>query len=277
LAGDTAGLADDISRQQQLRTLITTQIAAIKASALDEEAKTQALKALRKARQATTDEINRLVQTDKEQRAAQRQQTAEALASARLELAQTTFDLTGAKAPLERALDAEIKRQIRIKNAAKKGSVAFIQAQTEIRRLLKQKKDLNEEVAKDAADDSATDGTSLVDLFNKAQDILGGAGNVGFNATSLAGLSARPRIQAEVQQRLDIVNDPAKAAAAKQVASTDRLIIAIDQLTQTLTGNTASGTPITRREQNTWRNLTQEQRFYNQRTARQMVEQGLVG
>lgn len=272
-ADDTPTLRDDIARQAQLRDLLTRQIAAIKASALDEKTKQAALRDLRNARNQTIDEIKRLRDTDKKQRQEQAAQAAEALASARLELAQTTFDLTGQKAPLERALDAEIKRQIAVKNAAKKGSVEFLQAQTAIRRLLKQKKDLNEEI--ESADSDATGGTSLVDLFNKAEQIARGAGNVG--GLNSFNVRAQPRIQAEVQTRLDIVNDPVKAAAAQQARSTDNLIQAIDRLTAVLTGNTASGTPITRREQNQWKNLTQEQRFFYQRQARQMVEQGLVG
>jgi hypothetical protein len=267
-------LRDDIARQAQLRDLITRQIAAIKASALDEKTKQAALRDLRNARNQTIDEIQRLRATDQKQRQEQAAEAAEALASARLELAQTTFDLTGQKAPLERALDAEIKRQIAVKNAAKKGSVEFLQAQTEIRRLLKQKKDLNDEIT-DAAKDSTDSSPSLVDLFNQAEKIASGAGNIG--GTNSFNVRAQPRIQTEVQQRLDIVNDPLKAAAAQQARSTDNLIQAIDRLTAVLTGNTASGTPITRREQNQWKNLTQEQRFFYQRQARQMVEQGLVG
>lgn len=272
-AEQTEGVADDIIQQQRLVGLINDQIKALKNSTLSQKAKTAAIDALVTARIATTGAIKRLSDADKKQRQEQAAQAAEALASARLELAQTTFDLTGQKAPLERALDAEIKRQIALKNAAKKGSLAFIQAQIAIRGLLKQKKDLNDEVTK--ADTDAVGGTSLVDLFNKAEQIARGAGNVG--GINSFNVRAQPRIQAEVQQRLDIVNDPAKAAAAQQARSTDNLIQAIDRLTAVLTGNTASGTPITRREQNQWKNLTQEQRFFYQRQARQMVEQGLVG
>jgi hypothetical protein len=120
-----------------------------------------------------------------------------------------------------------------------------------------------------------------VDLFNQAKDILGGAGNVGFTASSLSGLSATPRIQMEVQQRLDIVNNPAKAAAERQRQSTERLVAAIDQLTSVLTGNGTAGSPLVpggqNRRESLARNLSQEQRFYYQRTAKQMVEQGLVG
>jgi alanyl-tRNA synthetase len=76
-------------------------------------------------------------------------------------------------------LDAEVKRQIRIKNAAKKGSVAFIQAQTEIRRLLKQKKDLNEKVEKAAKDEQQQQGTSAFDLLTQnAQTFLQTGGNL---------------------------------------------------------------------------------------------------
>jgi hypothetical protein len=149
--------------------------------------------------------------------------------------------------------------------------------QTELNKLLLQRKNLNEET-KEGADKDAVGGTSLADLFTQAEDILSGAGNVGFNAQSLQGLSARPRIEMEVQQRLDIVNDPAAARAAKQQQSTDRLIAAIDQLTNAITGNSSTGTvrqgPQNR---NRWRSLTEEQRFYYQRQAKQMVEQGLTG
>lgn len=217
--------------------------------------------------------LNKL-KTEREKLTQQREDLQDQRRSDQEALGQSIFDLTGNKNPLLRALNAEIADTRADIAAARKLGRNTTQLQTELNGFLLKRKNLLED-AKGA--DDVVGGTTLVDLFNKAQDIVGQAGNTGFTAQSLAGLRAQPRIQAEVQQRLDIVNDPAAAAAAKQVAATDRLVLAIDQLTQVLTGNTASGTPITRREQNQWRDLTQAQRFYNQRTARQMVEQGLVG
>jgi TP901 family phage tail tape measure protein len=273
LADDTPQLTDDIRRQEQLRALITRQIAALKASAVDEKAKQAAIRALRAERDRTTDAIRELRQASQEQRQAEREE----LLDAQTAFAQSIFDLTGNKNPLLRAIDREIKAAIQTKNKAKQGSTEWLQARTEINNLLKQRKDLLGDAEKEAAED-AVGGTSLVDLFEQAQDILGGAGNVGFTASGLQGLSARPRIQMEVQERLNIVNDPAAAAAERQKQSTDRLIAAIDQLTQAITGNSTTGAvregPQNR---NFARSVSQEQRFYLQRTAKQMVEQGLVG
>jgi hypothetical protein len=163
--------------------------------------------------------------------------------------------------------------------AAKKARQGVLKEQLALEQLLKQRRDLNDQIT-DEANRDAVGGTSLADLFTKAQEIVSGAGNVGFTTTGLQGLRAQPRIQAEVQQRLDIVNDPAAARAARQQQSTDRLIAAIDQLTAAITGNSATGVPLVAGGQNRrgfQQNLTQEQRFFYQRQARQMVEQGLVG
>jgi hypothetical protein len=240
---------------------------------VDEKAKQAAIRALRAERDRTTDAIRELRQASQEQRQAEREE----LLDAQTAFAQSIFDLTGNKNPLLRAIDREIKAAIQTKNKAKQGSTEWLQARTEINNLLKQRKDLLGDAEKEAAED-AVGGTSLVDLFTQAQDILSGAGNVGFDTAGLRGLNANPRIQMEVQQRLDIVNDPAAARAAKQQQSTDRLIAAIDQLTNAITGNTTTGAvregPQNR---NFARSVSQEQRFYLQRTAKQMVEQGLVG
>jgi hypothetical protein len=277
LADETESLRDDIKRRQQLRVLITNQIVALRQSALDEKTKAAAVKALVAAKQSTSDEINKLVRTQAQQNKEQRDAAQEEREAANIALGESILDLTGNKNPLLRALDAAIKDARAEKAAAKKGSLAFFAAQTEINNLLKRKQDILEDV--DSADKDAVGGTSLVDLFTQAQDILSGAGNVGFDAAGLQGLSARPRIQMEVQQRLDIVNDPAKAAAARQQQSTERLISAIDQLTEAITGgNSTSGTVREGPQNRSFRRtLSEEQRFYYQRTAKQMVEQGLVG
>jgi hypothetical protein len=274
-AGDTPRLTDDIRQQEQLRALIQKQIAGIKASALDEDAKQQALRDLRKARDATTDEIKRLVATDKQQREAQRQQTAEALADARLELAQTTFDLTGAKAPLERALDAEIKRQIRIKNAAKKGSVAFLQAQNEIRRLLKQKKDLNEEVKADAA--GTTDSTSVFELLKQNAETFnqtGGnlvtgnqpfAGPTGFTADIAQFLHRPPQVQM-VAPKTD-VNVPL-------ISSNAELIRVIQENTDAIRGTTGGNDQASVGTGFSGAGKWWARSFYASRVARQLTEAG---
>ena len=82
-------------------------------------------------------------------------------------MAQSIFDLTGNKNPLLRAIQAEITRQIKIRNAAKKGTLAFKEAQTAINDLLLKRKNLNEDLQKED-DSGAAGGPSLVDLFTRA-------------------------------------------------------------------------------------------------------------
>ena len=62
----------------------------------------------------------------------------------------------------------------------------------------------------------------------------------------------------------------ARRAAAGAIAGTSASVKASS-------GNGATGGQLTRRQQNQWRSLTEEQRFYYQRQAKQMVESGLVG
>ena len=283
LAGETEQLTDDIRRRQALRVLITQQIVALRASALDEKAKQDAIKILVAAKQATSDQINELVKADKKQQAAAkaeaqaaREQAREELEAAKIALGESILERTGNKNPLIRALDASIKDAIRERNLAKKGSLAFIQAQTEINNMLARRKELLKKAEEDA---DAVGGTSLDELFRRAAEITGGASNTGFSAAGLQGLSARPRIQTEVQERLDIVNDPLVAAAKAQNDAIGRLIVSLDRLNESLTGgNATTAGPLAGGTTNRpWKALTQEQRFFLQKQAENMVQNGLVG
>jgi TP901 family phage tail tape measure protein len=231
LAEQTEGVADDIRQQQRLVALINDQIKALRNSTLSEKAKQAAIDALVTARIATTGAIKRLAETDKKQRQEQAAQAAEALANARLELAQTTFDLTGQKAPLERALDAEIKRQIAIKNAAKKGSLAFIQAQTEIRRLLKQRKDLNDELK-----DEKDKGLTVFDLLKQSADTFNqNAGSLINASQPFAGPTG---FTADIAQFLVRRQTPAVAFPTFPGKERDQLETPINDLATALRENT---------------------------------------
>jgi hypothetical protein len=273
LAEQTKGLGDDIREQKDMSALLARQIVAIQKSTLTTQQKRDAITALVSATIQTTAATKELQQTEKEQREANRQATLDRTqenAALRTQIAEAR----GNDDAVLLFLDEEIRlARLAVKRAQAAGK-GVLAATLELERLKKKKKDLIE----GAKDEDAVGGTSLVDLFNQAQDIVSAAGNVGFTSAGLQGLSARPRIQMEVQQRLDIVNNPAVAAAERQKQSTDRLIAAIDQLTNAITGNSSTGSvregPQNR---NRWRSMTEEQRFYYQRQAKQMVESGLVG
>lgn len=271
-AEDTPALTDDIRQQTALQALIQKQIAALKQSALEEKTKQAAIRALKAERDRTTDDLRRLRDANKALQAEQKQAARDQI-SENLELRTQIAEAQGNEDAVLVALNNQIKDQQKRVAAYKKGTTEFLKEKLALEQMLQQRRELLET----AKDEGATGGTTLVDLFNRAREILSGAGNVGQTADSLRAQSASTQIKATVQQKLDIVNDPVKAAAERQAQSTNNLIQAIDRLTAVLTGNTASGTPITRREQNQWKGLTDEQRFYYQRQAKQMVEQGLMG
>jgi hypothetical protein len=187
LSSETAGLQDDIQRRQGLRQLVTRQINALRESALDEKTKAAAIKALVAAKQATSDEINALVRTQ----AQQNKESAEAARQERLNaqeaFAQSVFDLTGNKSPLLRVIDAQLKAAIQAKNQAKKGSLAWLQAKTQINELLLQRKEL----LKDAEDKvNEADRFSGFDALQKAQGFAANLlGNLipGFATAGLVG------------------------------------------------------------------------------------------
>jgi hypothetical protein len=145
-AGDTDGLKNDIREQKELRALIVKQIAEIKASSVSEKAKQDALRELRRERDASTDEIKRLQRADKEARDAAREE----FLDAREAFAQSVFDLTGNRSPLLKVIAAQLKAAIQVKNQAKKGSLEWLRAKTEINELLLQRKELLKQVQEDA-------------------------------------------------------------------------------------------------------------------------------
>jgi hypothetical protein len=128
----------------------------------------------------------------------QREQIQDDRLSGRTALAQSVFDLTGNKNPLLRAIDAQIKEAIADRNAARKGSDAWIAAQTAINNFLVQRKN----ILKDTAD-KAKQGFTGFEFLQKTQgfasNLLGNlipgfatAGLVG-NASATAGQITDPR------------------------------------------------------------------------------------
>jgi TP901 family phage tail tape measure protein len=268
LADETEGLQDDIKRRQGLRTLITQQIASLRQSAVDEKTKQAAIKVLVAAKQSTSDEINKLVRTQAQLNREQREAAQEEREAADIALAQSILDLTGNKNPMLRALDAAIKDSIKERNAAKKGSVAFKNAQTEINNFLKQRKDLLEETEEEAK--GLTGGTTLVDLFNENQRIFDQAGNVG-SFRDLTGSAANAQIRTTVETQLQLKSDP---QVTRQTDAIDRLINSIDRLNENLTdGNATTGGRFGNGDgpRNVWHSITQEQRFFFAQQARDIV------
>lgn len=239
LAGDTEGLQDDIRRRQGLRTLITQQISALRASAVDEKTKQDAIKALVAAKQATSDEINKLVKTQAQQNKEQQAAAQEERESAQIALGESILDLTGNKNPLLKALDAAIKDAVKERNAAKKGSLAFVKAQTEINNLLKQRKDLLN-TAQDAAQ-KAAQGFSGFEFLQKTQGFASNLlGNLipGFATGGLVGNTSAVRSQITdpgpgLQSEIPFGNQIDRGVRPVQVDTTNALL---RQILATLNG-----------------------------------------
>jgi TP901 family phage tail tape measure protein len=277
----TAGLNDDIAAEKNKRAVLRRQIEEVRATVQDAQLRKAEIASLVRqdieARNAITDLLQERRDAEREQRRKEALEAEERRDAVTEKLAKRAMlaELRGNDPAQLAALNAQIadaRKRVALAKKAKKG---IVDEQIALQELINARKDLIEAVKEGSED--VTGGTTLVDLFNRAQDILGGAGNVGQTAQSLRGLSANPELKAQVQQRLDIVNNPAAAAAARQERSNNLLIQAIDRLTLAMTGNTATGGPITKRDQNVWRNLGDEQRFFYQKQAKMMVEQGLTG
>ena len=242
LTDETEGLQDDIKRRQQLRTIITQQISALRQASLDEKTKQAAIKALVAAKQATSDEINKLTRTQAEQNREQREAAQEERESAQIALGESILDLTGNKNPLLRALNEAVRDAIRERNVAKKGSVAFIEAQTEINNLLKRRKDILEDVEKDQGGKSlAAFLTENTDLFNQLASSGGLVGVDPFSGFDFSAsiVSATKRMQDAVKaQQLPTTVQQAQKPTTDAI---DRLIAALERNTAAKEGNTATG------------------------------------
>ncbi len=161
---------------------------------------------------------------------------------ARTDFAQSVFDLTGNKNPLLKAINAQIKEAQQDARQAKRGSVAWLKAMTEVKTLQKRKKDLLDE-AKDATKDHTT-AFDLLNEFNaKFNDIAGNvvntnqpfAGSSAFSTDIVnkaiagfqqGGLPHRPidiRLRGDDQQ-------------SKQISVTEKLIAVIQENTDVLRG-----------------------------------------
>lgn len=272
----TASLADDIAANKAKRDALTRSRQEIERTVQNAQLEAQALASLTREFIQIQNTIADLTNQQREAEQKRLQEQRDAITE-QLAKRTTLAELRGDDQAQLRAINRQIADAQKRVDAAKKAKQGVLDEQIALQELINARKELIEKIKGDAEGSDATGGTTLADLFRRAEEIVSGAGNVGFSTSGLQGLRAQPRIAAEVQQRLDIVKDPAAATAARQERSVNRLIVAIDQLTAALTGNTVSGTPITRREQNQWKDLSQEQRFFFQKQAKMMVEQGLVG
>ena len=243
ISSETDSLRDDIRSRQDLRVLITQQIAALRQSSLDEEAKRSAIRVLVAAKQATSDEINSLVRTQAQQNQEQREAAQEERESAQIALGESILDLTGNKNVLLRALNAAIKDAQKEKAAAKKGSVAFVEAQTEINNLLKRRKDLLEGVDAESGGKSLaeflTENTSLFGQLASSGGIKGLDPFSGFDFSSSI-VAATTKMQQAVKTQQAPVQQQTRLPDA-----IDRLIAALERNTDSKSGNDVTGGVIT--------------------------------
>jgi hypothetical protein len=233
LAEDTPQLADDIRRQEQLRDLITRQIAALKAAAVDEKDKQAAIRQLRAERDRTTDELRDLRRSALEQQAQARQAALDQIAenlSLRTQIAETRGD----KDAILAALNAEIANQRKRVAAAKKARQGVLKEQLALEQLLKQRRDLNKQVSEDA---QRQQGLSVADILRENAETFirtGGnlingqqpfAGPTGFTADVAQFLTRGPTPQIEVVAK----DDKTGPQFANEIR---RLIEALDRNTE---------------------------------------------
>lgn len=176
----------------------------------------------------------------------QRRQELESLTDERLQartdFAQSVLDLTGNKNPLLRAINAQIKEAQQDARQAKRGSVAWLRAMTEVNTLKKRKKDVLDE-AKDVTKDRTTAFDLLTEFNAKFNDIAGNvvnqnqpfAGSSAFSTDIVnkaiagfqqGGLPHRPidiRLRGDDQQ-------------SKQISVTEKLIAVIQENTDVIRG-----------------------------------------
>ena len=242
VAEDTPQLADDIRRQVQLRALLQQQIAALRTSAVNERTKAEAIRALRAAVFATTQEIKGLKGAQAEQRAEQRQAAQDQLAE-NLSLRTQIAEARGNDAAVVQALDAQIANAKKAQARAKKGSQEWLKATLALEQLKKQRRD----VLKEMQEDEGSGGLSLADFLreNNAlfQQISGSLGTVGVDpfsgfdfsksiTSTLTGLQDAARVGAVR------VSQPVKTQTDQQI---ERLIEALNRNTEATNGNTSSG------------------------------------
>ena len=277
LAEDTPQLTDDIRRQEQLRALIQKQIAAIRASALDEKTKQAAIRDLVKASQQTTDELKRLHEAQRQQQEEQRQaifdRTAEN-AALRTQIAEAR---DADKSVIVRFIDQEIAIAQAALRRAKQAGKGILAAQLAVEDLKKKKRDL----LKEAQDEAGDSGTSVLDLLRQnaetfnatAGNLVTGnqpfAGPTGFTADIAQFLHARPQgATITVQQKPAPSTDELQRQVNEQLR---QLILALEANTAAQGGNSSTFS-MKRYTDVTGARANAMAQFYLSRQARQLTE-----
>jgi hypothetical protein len=173
LASDTPQLADDIRRQQQLHALIQKQIVALKASAVDEKTKADAIRALKKAKDATTDELKRLHASQRANQAEQAQQAREQISENLALRTQIAEAREAGQSAIVRRIDAQIKDAQAAVARAKKGSTEWLQATLALEELRKKRRETLKQ-----ADDAAREAAGGFSGFEFLQKTQGFASNL---------------------------------------------------------------------------------------------------
>ncbi len=230
VAGDTPALADDIRRQQQLRTLIKKQIVALQASTVDEDAKKSAIRALRQAVAATTDELKRLQASQRAQRAQQRADAQEQ-ATENLALRTQIAEARGAATSVVvKRIDAQIADARKTQARAKRGSNEWLKATLALEELRQKRRELLKTAA-DTAKDTA--GFGSFEFMQRQQGFAANLlGNLipGFATAGLVGntvAAAQPRITdpaASFEEKVPFGNQLDRGVRPVQVDTTNALL-----------------------------------------------------
>jgi hypothetical protein len=271
VAEDTTGLQDDIREQTRFRALLQGQIAAIKASALDEKSKAAALRVLRAEVNRTTDAINDLREAEDAQREANRQ----AIFDRRAENAALRTQIAEArdadKSVIVRFIDQEIAVAQAALNRAKKAGEGILAAQLALEELKRKKRDLLNE-----AEDQDRGLTAFDLLRQNAETFLRTGGNLVTGNQPFAGPTG---FTADVAQFLTR-GQPAKIEVTQKQAPTaeqlqrqvneqlQRLILALEQNTAAQGGNSSTVDYATI----TGARANAQAQFYLSRQARQLTE-----
>jgi TP901 family phage tail tape measure protein len=187
-----------------------------------------------------------------------REQLKEDFAQANIDLGQSIFDLTGNKTPLLKAIDAAIAIQLKEIAAAKRAGRSTVVLQTELNRLLKQRKDLLEETS----EENSKQGTTVFELLRQSAETFNQnagslidpsqtiAGATGFTA-DIAGFFKRRKPVGIGSSRLTdrrVIEDDGLTKVVnvtnKQIQTTDELIATINNWIATI--NAQSGNSSTR-------------------------------
>lgn len=208
------------------------------------------------------------LKTEREQRRSQINDLRDQQLSERTALAQSIFDLTGNKSPLLKALAAEIANKKREIAAAKRAGRSTVVLRTELNGLLKQRKEILNQLKKDQQ------GTTAFDLMKQGLETFNAsAGNLVFAGQPFASAAG---FNADIAQFLKFRKQPppnltpGAGGKTKLELNDDRLVRSLDRLTDAVerqggNGSTATTAPLV----GSWRGTSEWGGWFNNsRTSR---------